>query len=175
MTPGVKNVSPDKVRDIGIMARKGKSWAYIQDIIGCADGVLHGICDLHGIVIVDAPLPPDKPVAPIKTDPAPPPVVVRNLSVRKAKAERQRKERKGRLRRRLPPDQVRSATLGVITTEALSEETKAQAAARNVASGLLLHRIIAAISARDLWSDILDSNPVLVASASHPNQNNETQ
>lgn len=174
MTPGVKNVSPGKVRDLGIMARQGKPWAYILDVIGITDIVLHELCALHGIVIKDAPSPPKRPVAPpVKADLDPPPVVVRNLSVRKAKAERQQKQRKPRLRRRKPQDQVRSATLGVITTQALSEVVKAQSARRGIASGLLLHRIVAAVHARDLWPDLLDSNSVPVASASHPEQNNE--
>lgn len=135
MINGVKNLSAAKVRDIRIMARQGKSWAYILDVIGCSASILHGTCALHGIVIAGAP-------------PAP-----------------------AELRERSLP--ARSATLGLITTAALAAEVKAQAARRKITSGLLLHRIVAAIAARDLWDGLLDSDSVPVASASNPED--ETQ
>lgn len=131
-----KNVSADNIRDLAIMARQGKGFAYIREVFGWSDELLQELCRAHDITIADAP--------------------VRKLSVR----ARPTREPPPRAYARREASAVRSITLSAVTTPRLAMLIAIEAERRHAAKGHILHLILERSQARGLWPLLLaDDDP----------------
>jgi len=155
----------ERLRDIRIMIRQGKSFDYIREVFGWTADVLRTVCTANGVEIDGnaAPAPP-QPKARATAEPAP-------VHVPAIRPPGERPRGYGRITSAQP----RSVRVACVTTPMIAHEVARQAALRGMAEGALMHSLLAGAYKRGLWSDLLDSDSSFVASAFHPNQNNETQ
>jgi hypothetical protein len=140
----------ERIRDLRIMVRQGKSVAYISDVLGLSEAALRRTCAEYHIPLDDRTL---------TNDPAP--------CLR---------------RKRAPPLRApgRTSALTFSIEPELADKLVAEANRQNCSVSVIIYRIVAGTYARGLWADYVDpmigeSKSQFVASASHPNQNNETQ
>lgn len=139
-----------QIRDIRVMAARGKDFAYIRDVFGWKDERLKQACINHGIAVQGLTLSPRRGIS---TAPY--------MSTQVGHPGRKK--------------EPRSETIAAVTTTALKAVLDREAAKRDTTKGGILHDLLVVIEARNLWADLLDSNSVPVASASHRNENNERQ
>ena len=136
----------ERVRDVRIMVRQGKSAAYIRQVFGWSSDCLRRVCQEYQI-----PLPPDART--MTNDPAP------SLRTKRAPALR---------------SGVRTSSLTFSTEPDIAAKLVAEATRANCSVSAIVHRIVAGAQARGMWADFLDSDSVAVASASSENQGGET-
>lgn len=145
----MRGVSAEQVRDIRIMARKGKDFAYINSVLQWPDARLADVCDSYEITVPGCPPVPHR----------------RGISTTPQKPSYARRG-------------SRTETMAFQTTKELRAAINRECDGHHMTSSSIVHAVIHVIEARGLWGNLLDPltpESVPVASASHPNQNNETQ
>lgn len=140
----MRGVSAEQVRDIRIMARNGKDFAYIKDVLQWPDARLADVCDSYEITVEGCPAVPHR----------------RGIST---KPQQPSYARRG----------SRTETVAFQTTKDLRAAINRECAAHHMTSSSILHALIHVIESRGLWGDLIDpliaeSSSSCVASASHP-------
>lgn len=150
------------MRDIAIMARQKKSFAHIRAVTGWSVERLRDACLRHGIVIADAPAPPEGPQARPAAMPAKPGPRHYFHYYRDA-----------------APDGARGAQMQFQTRPPLRRAIVLIAEHRAISVSHLLHLMVEAAVERDLWGALLDggdlSSPSAVASASTETETEKTK